>query len=248
MSGSKSSDAPLLGAAATVPETGDHLLGLTVHSVPLPGAAEAHQEQQVHRTRHGRWKMLAVMLVCAAPVIASYFTYYVVRPEGRRVYGELIESQPALPDAPAAAFDGSSRKLSDLRGQWLLVSVAGGACDVRCEQHLYLQRQLRETLGREKDRVDWVWLVDDDVPVSAALQQSLAKSGATVLRVGRPALAAWLKPSEGHALTDHLYMVDPQGRWMMRFPAGMDREGAVKAKRDVERLLRASSSWDEAGR
>jgi hypothetical protein len=35
------------------------------------------------RTRHGRWKMLGVLLVCAAPVIASYFTYYVIRPEGR---------------------------------------------------------------------------------------------------------------------------------------------------------------------
>jgi hypothetical protein len=41
--------------------------------------------------------MLAVLLVCAAPVIASYFTYYVVRPEGRRNYGELIDPQRPLP-------------------------------------------------------------------------------------------------------------------------------------------------------
>ena len=51
--------------------------------------------------------------------------------------------------------------LPALKGQWLLVSVSGGACDASCEGHLYLQRQLRESLGREKDRVDWVWLVDD---------------------------------------------------------------------------------------
>jgi len=38
------------------------------------------------------------------------------------------------------------------------------------------------------------------------------------------------------------------GHWMMRFPANLDAEGAAKAKRDLERLMRASASWDEAGR
>jgi hypothetical protein len=52
------------------------------------------------RTARGRWKMLAVMLMCAAPVIASYFTYYVVRPEGRRSYGELVEPQRRCPRSP----------------------------------------------------------------------------------------------------------------------------------------------------
>ncbi len=38
------------------------------------------------------------------------------------------------------------------------------------------------------------------------------------------------------------------GNWMMRFPPGMDAAQAAKAKRDIERLMRASNSWDEAGR
>jgi hypothetical protein len=38
------------------------------------------------------------------------------------------------------------------------------------------------------------------------------------------------------------------GNWMMRFPAKLDAEGATKAKRDLERLLRASAAWDQAGR
>jgi hypothetical protein len=49
-------------------------------------------------------------------------------------------------------------------------------------------------------------------------------------------------------LQDHLYVVDPQGHWMMRFPAHMDVASASKAKRDLERLMRASASWDQAGR
>ena len=43
-------------------------------------------EELRQRTRRGRLKMLAILLICAAPVIASYFTYYVIRPEGRTNY------------------------------------------------------------------------------------------------------------------------------------------------------------------
>ncbi|MEG0151494.1 MAG: hypothetical protein RR701_19175, partial [Comamonas sp.] len=120
-------------------------LGLTVHSLP--------DAQEMGRTRSGRWKMLAVLLVCAAPVIASYFTYYVIRPEGRSSFGELIDPQRAMPTLMAQRLDGSTVPLASLQGQWLLVSAAPAACAGPCEAHLYLQRQLRESLGREKERV-----------------------------------------------------------------------------------------------
>lgn len=243
MSGSKSSDGSFARAASLPPEVaGDHPLGLTVHTLPeAAGAVDL-----VQRTRYGRWKMLAVLLICAAPVIASYFTYYVIRPQGRHNYGELIEPQRTVPDLVAVAPDGAAVPLAQLKGQWLLVSAAGGACDAACQKHLYLQRQLRESLGKEKERVDWVWLVTDDAPLPAGLVPAVQK--ATVLRVDGAALARWLAPAQDHQLADHLYVVDPMGNWMMRFPAAMDTAGAAKAKRDLERLLRASASWDEPGR
>lgn len=216
----------------------DQPLDLTVHSLPQAAAMTRPD------TRTGRWKMLAVLLVCAAPVIASYFTYYVIRPEGRRNYGELVDPQRPLPALVAVAPDGQRIELPALKGQWLLVSVAGGACDAACQQHLYFQRQLRESLGREKDRLDRVWLVSDEAAIPPALNTAL--QGATVLRVA--GLEQWLQPAAGQQLADHLYVVDPIGNWMMRFPANMDAAGAAQAKRDLERLLRASSSWDKAGR
>jgi hypothetical protein len=226
---------------AAKPDRFDEPLDLTVHS--LPGPREVEQAQ---RTSRGRLKMLFVALICAAPVIASYFTYYVVRPEGRRNYGELIEPQRAMPALTATTLDGRPVPLASLKDQWLLVSVAGGACQAACENHLYLQRQLRETLGKDKDRLDWVWLVADDAPVREALRPALAQ--ATVLRVPRAQLAQWLQPAAGHALEEHLYVVDPMGHWMMRFPPGINRESAARAKRDLERLMRASAGWDKAGR
>lgn len=241
MSGSKLSEDT---SRAVPPENrDDHVLGLTVHSLPEPGEAMV-QEQR--RTRIGRWKMIALLLVCAAPVIASYFTYYVIRPEGRRNFGDLIDPQRALPDQQAVTLDGKAVNLRELKGQWLLVSVGSGACDEACVQQLYLQRQLRESLGKEKDRVDRVWLVSDEQPVPAMLLPGLKE--ATVLRVPAAELQRWLAPAEGRTLPEHLYVVDPLGNWMLRFPARLDVATAGKAKRDLERLLRASSSWDQAGR
>jgi hypothetical protein len=196
--------------------------------------------------RTGRWKMLAVLLICAAPVLASYFTYYVVRPQGRRIFGELIEPQRQLPDSASVSLSGHKSTLRALKGQWLLVSVAGGACDDNCTRHLYLQRQLRESLGKDKDRLDWVWLIPDDQPVNHELLPALKE--AVVLRVAAGDLSAWLAPAQGHQLAQHLYLVDPMGNWMMRFPADLDIASAAKAKRDLDRVLRASASWDQSGR
>jgi hypothetical protein len=225
------------------PAFDDQPLGLTVHSMPDP---QDLNHPAVEQTRMGRWKMLLVLLVCAAPVIASYVTYYLVRPDGRRNFGELITPQRTLPDLQATQLNGTPINLQALTGQWLLVSVSGGACDASCARYLYLQRQMREGLGKEKDRLDWVWLIDDDVPVAPELLLSL--KAATVLRLPAQDLQHWLEPSSGSQLRDHLYVVDPMGNWMMRFPAQLDAQQAPQAKRDLERLLRASAFWDKPGR
>jgi hypothetical protein len=218
----------------------DEPLTLTVHSLPSPDKAGSFDAAA---TRAGRWKMLLLLLVSASPVIVSYFTYYVIRPEGRRNYGELIEPQRPLPAISGTDSQGRTVPLTALKDQWLLVSVADSACDGACEKRLYLQRQLRETLGKEKDRLDWVWLRTGSAQLSEPLQQATA--AATVLHVDAQALAQWLQPAPGHRIEDHLYVVDPIGNWMMRFPADMDPR---KVKSDLERLLRASAFWDRPGR
>jgi hypothetical protein len=215
-------------------------LGLTVHALPQPGDALPRQRAS------GRLKMLLVVAVCALPVIASYFTYFVVRPGGSgTAYSTLIQPAVAMPALQARLLDGSQQALRSLVGQWLLVVVDGGACAAACEKRLYLQRQLREMTGREADRIDKLWLVIDDAPLSPALQQALAATPAlTILRLPREAIAAWLKPAAGQALEDHVYIVDPLGEWMMRAPADADPS---RLKRDLDRLLRGSAGWDKPG-
>lgn len=246
MSGSDSSARAAVDAA-TQP------VALTVHALPVPALAEAggagssaaagplDAASAERRRRAGRLRMLLVLAVCAAPVVASYLALYLLRPEKTANYGALIHPGRPMPALALAALDGAPRDAATLHGRWLLVKVGPAACDSRCEQQLFFQRQLREMMGRERDRVSKVWLVSDGAPAAPALQRALqATPATTVLRADGAALAAWLEPEPGRTLADHLYIVDPLGHWMMRLPVDPDPS---RAKRDLERLLRASASW-----
>ena len=216
-------------------------VALTVHSLPDPGRADAR------RTRSGRIKMLLVLLVCASPVIASYLAFFFYRPDAGANYSELIVPARTAPPAtalPLADLQGRPVDPASLQAQWLLVVVGDGRCDAACERALVLQRQLRETLGRERERVDTIWLVTDDAPLRPEVLAGIGKD-TTVLRVPAAAIAAWLEPAPGQAIGAHLYLVDPMGRWMLRAPPDPD---PGKLKRDLERLLRAAVSWDRPGR
>lgn len=222
------------------PPPGDEPLGLTVHSLPAMGLDE---EQ---RTRLGRWKLLLVLLVCASPVIVSYLTYFVIRPEGRTNYATLVTPTREWPAIPMTDLKGQPVNARDLRGQWILLAVGPSTCEGACEDRLFMQRQLREMMGRERDRLDKVWLVLDNDPVKPELEQALlATPGMRILRTDCAAVQAWLQPEAGAALEDHLYVVDPMGEWMMRAPTTPD---PAKFKKDLERLLKASKFWDQAGR
>lgn len=219
----------------------DSPVSFTVHSMPPPALGEV-----ARRTTTGRLKMLLVLAVCVAPVIASYFTYFVIRPSGRTNYSELIEPQRPIPaDLPLTDLQGAAVKADSLKGQWLLVVVSGGACNAMCERHLWVQRQLREALGRDKERLEKVWLIVDGVaPRPQTLDAVLTNTSAAVLHVPARALSGWLQPAVGRALEDNMYIVDPRGHWMMRVPADPD---PAKLKRDIEKLLRASAGWDKPG-
>jgi len=201
---------------------------------------------QTRRTRGGRVKMLLVLLVCAAPVLASYFMYFVVRPQARSNYGTLIQPTRSMPALPLRTLDGAPVSAATLKGQWLLVAIGPADCPEACQKRLFVQRQLREMLGRERDRVDKIWFVTGDAAAPAALRTALSQDPTLLpLRVPREALTAWLEPAAGAALDEHLYLVDPMGEWMMRFAPDAD---PARMKSDIERLLRAASSWDRAGR
>ena len=185
----------------------------------------------------GRWKLFAIILVCASPLIFSYLTYYVIKPQGRTNYGALIDPRNyPLPQLNATTLDGKPGSLDDYKGKWVMLQADSGECGEACRTKLFQQRQLRLTQGKEMDRIERVWLVTDDKPIDTTLLKEY--DGTRVLRADPAKLKQWLPVEQGATLTDHVYMIDPLGNLMMRFPKNPDPN---KMKKDIGKLLRASS-------
>ena len=175
------------------------------------------------------WLMIAVVV---APVAAAYLVYHFWPPDRTANYGELIEPRP-LPDAKLALADGAPFRFSQLRGKWVLVSVDSGRCDAYCDRKLVYMRQLRLTQGKNMERVELAWFITDDVTPRA--DATAPYEGTWRVRAGGAEVLK-LFPAQGSA-SDHIYLIDPLGNLMMRFPRDPDPERMVK---DLTRLLRAS--------
>jgi hypothetical protein len=184
--------------------------------------------------RRQRIKLLLLFAACASPVIASYLMFYVFMPSGRTNYGDLVEPRQA-PTLQMVSVEGEPATLQSLRGRWLLLHVDAGECTAACVEKLFAIRQLRAMTGKERTRIEPVWLVTDQAAVDPRLLE--AYGGMRMLRVDRDALAAWLPPRDGARIEDHLFMVDPLGNVMMRF----ERDGEPRRiHKDIGRLLKAS--------
>jgi len=181
--------------------------------------------------RRGQRTLAIVFLVCVIPLAASYAVYYLWPPESRMNYGTLIDPRP-LPDMPLLRPDGSRFTLAQLKGRWVLLHIDASACAEPCRRKLYQMRQVRLTQGREVDRIERVWLVRDDGPLDPLLLRDF--EGTHVGRAAAALIAAF--PAE-HDAAEHIYLIDPLGNLMLRFPKDADPS---RIKKDLERLLKVS--------
>ncbi|QCP48110.1 cytochrome C oxidase subunit I [Trinickia violacea] len=188
--------------------------------------------------QRGRWTLLLLALICAAPIVVSYLTYYVIKPAGGKTnYGTLVEPQRPIPDSLIVTDEnGKPIKFDSLRGRWLMISVDGSACDKGCATKLYFMRQVRATQGAERERVVTVWLRTDSGAVPDVIAHAYPDT--KMLAADPAAVAAWLPAETGTQDTDHIYLVDPNGNLMMRFPKNPDPS---KIKGDLTKLLKWSS-------
>ncbi len=183
------------------------------------------------RSRLTLWLIIAI---CAAPIVGSYVAYYFWQPSGHVNYGELIAPQP-MPDAPLQAIDGRAFRFSESKGDWVLVVADRAECDARCRTDLVYTRQVRLAQGKETERVERVWLITDDGTPDPTL---LAEHpGLRVVRAADSDVVRALPAKASPA--GHIYVVDPLGNLMMRFPQDPDPRRILK---DMARLLR-HSKW-----
>jgi len=176
--------------------------------------------------------MLAIAALCLAPFVAAVIVYFNWQPRGGGNYGELIAPR-ALTDPVLRRLDRRPFRLSALRGKWVLLQLDAASCAAACQAKLYNMRQVRLAQGREMDRVERVWLILDDAPLETLLIREY--DGTRMLRAAGSAIVAEFPPAG--AARDHIYLIDPHGNLMMRFPKNADPR---RMNKDLARLLRAS--------
>jgi cytochrome oxidase Cu insertion factor (SCO1/SenC/PrrC family) len=190
-------------------------------------------EEDPIKLRNSRRMLLLIAAVCIAPFVASFTLYYFWQPSGRVNYGELVEGV-TLP-AGKLALNGSDKPfdLTQLRGRWIFVTVDSGACDDYCQKKLWKIRQVRLTQGKYPERIERLWLVNDAQSVSATVMKEYD--------------GTWVAAAQGNAVLkllpyrdaqrDHIYLVDPLGNVVLRYPKDADPS---LMKKDLTRLLKVS--------
>ena len=172
------------------------------------------------------------MALMVAPIALSYLLFFWGAPSGSVNYGELIEVK-VLPDVALRKTDGVTFNISQLRGKWIMLVVDSGVCDESCRKKLYFMRQVRLMQKNEMERIERVWLIDDDkIPKSSIMKDF--KGTVPINAKGSEILKAIPAKISRH---DHIYMIDPLGNLMMRFPK--DINPSLMAK-DLKRLLKVS--------
>ncbi len=184
----------------------------------------------------GRRVLLLLAAMCILPVAASYFSYYVWPPSGRMNYGALI-LPTALPRASLAGAAGQPPLArAELEGRWTLVLAAPATCAEACRQALYRMRQARLAQGEEMGRVGRVWLLTDGAEPASDI--FAAEPGLRLARAG----GDWLARLPENVRGEQIFLVDPLGNVMMRFPAQADTLAATQGMiRDLRRLLKYSA-------
>jgi len=151
--------------------------------------------------------------------------------------GELISPPLVTQVDDFAGYDAfSSENLKELKGHWLMINLLPEAtCSESCEDGLYKTHQLTLMMGKDIARIRRLAVVFDrsSRPFSKRWQDD-----ARLLKVvSSDRLKKELSTLKGDMQQGELWIMDPLGNLMMRYPVGYD---PYKVRSDLSKLLRIS--------
>lgn len=183
------------------------------------------------KAKSNRRKFLLLLVVMCTPVIISYALYFMdYRPQSKN-YGDLIPIVKVSGKGTNIE-DNTILRMKDLHGKWVLVTVDSGNCNDACKNKLYYMRQVRTVQGKEKHRIERLWLINNSVKPSAELMKEYE---GTYFVNADSEILDFIETKEEQ--TKHIYLIDPIGNLMMRFPENVD---GTKMGHDIKRLLHVS--------
>jgi hypothetical protein len=195
-----------------------------------------------------RLKFLGIALVCLAPVVLSYAFYYLRTPTTTSNYGLFIEPQRPAQGLKLTQLDGKPLAIDSFKKRFVMVTTHAANCDEQCAKVLYTSRQIHAMTGKERARLERLWIIPKDSQVSAAVPPMpdpkllAAHEGLIVAYADAQELKNLLtvngNPTSSTSVADHIFLIDVQGNLMMRFPKEPD---PYKVKKDLLTLLKAAT-------
>ena len=178
-----------------------------------------------------RAKLVLLASVFVLPIAASLLVYKYRDAEPTANYGELLLPPAQVSPQPFEGGESGRFRFADLAGKWVLLVSDSGDCPQACTEKLLTLRQVRLALGRDAGRVARVFVVDDlRRPAAGALKEF----DGTLVAFTPAGMS--LPPGAGNDRA-HIYLVDPRGNVMLRWPASGERKRILG---DLKRLLKAS--------
>jgi len=199
--------------------------------------------------RRQRRPLIGLALLFFAPLGLAFYMYYghfTWHPGGRVNAGELVEPARPLPALTLPLMGSGATDPNFLKGKWTLLYVEQGACSQPCRKRLYDTRQVRLALDRDMNRVQRVFIADDDCCDAQFLHQQhpdlitiRTTAAAAPLLALLPARGTSVAVEDsGAAAAPRVYLIDPLGNLMMSYAADAKPKGMLE---DMKRLLRLSS-------
>jgi len=193
--------------------------------------------------RLSRIKLISIFAIFAIPLLLASIYLHLVRANGGSLgitsRGELIS--PAVPLSEFTLVAGEDEfTLDSVRGLWTMLYVPEGECLDVCERNLYHMRQVRLALNHRMDRVQRAVLMASAEQISPALLAEhpglIAATGSTE---AQDVLSSQITEAQQGMtpLSDAIYLIDPFGNLMLRFPADLKPNSMLK---DIKHLLKVS--------
>ncbi len=173
-----------------------------------------------------------ILGICVLPFLLATGLFLFWNPTRTVNYGNLLDPQPIenLFNKDSEAIE---ELLSQTRGKWSLLTFDSGECSASCQKKLYWMRQVRLTQGREMDRVERVWFINDSISPEAKLLNQFPQ----IIMINLYDEELFFQSSTNAEIEDHIFVMDPLGNLMMRYPAKLD---PGKLKKDLKKLLKVS--------
>ncbi|MFT3741949.1 MAG: hypothetical protein QM752_04650 [Gammaproteobacteria bacterium] len=185
---------------------------------------------------NNRWTIWLLILIFVIPLIAAYFLSknHEQMGLGTKNHGQLI--------TPPLDFNQLKPVTTTTwRGQWMLLLVIPTHCDSFCEKQIYLMQQIRTATGKDSNRVTRGVLTfsTENKPLATLVQTRFP--GTHYFTTSTERFQNLVKGSSLEKVAfmpGNIYLVDPQGNILMRYPAQTNPMGIFK---DLTLLLKISN-------